>query len=235
MDAVVHRLVWADSQEGGVLVIGFLTGLLLLAEPEYQGRSVREWQQLFVDEALNPKSGEARAMNAFLNMGPEAGIALCELLGPTQPEPVRDYVVLMLHVPSRVRRDMVGCLEPLLGEPFREFQVAGLVLDIAPKQGRLIVPAMVAALENETPHAAELLARVGPDAAPAVPALIAALESSDSELRLQACRALRSVGTKARAAVPSLRLALNDPYYDVAEAAGSALEKIQAAEAATPE
>jgi hypothetical protein len=218
-----------------VFVLDILLALLLVAEPEYQGRSLREWQRLFVDEALNPKSGEARAMSAFLNMGPDAAPALCELLGPTHPEPVRDYILLMLHFPSRLRSGMVGCLEPLLGEPFREFQVASLVLDIAPKQGRVIVPAMITALQNDSPHAAELLGRVGPDAAPAVPALIAALESPDSELRLQACRALGSVRAKGRAAVPALRIALNDAYYDVAEAAGFALAKIQAAEAVRPE
>ena len=79
-----------------------------------------------------------------------------------------------------------------------------------------------------TASALRLLARIGPAAAPAEAALVAALEADDSELRLLACRALAALGPAGLDAVSALRRARHDPYYDVAAEAEVALRAILA-------
>src|SRR5215213_5627446 len=55
------------------------------------------------------------------------------------------------------------------------------------------------------------LAKLGPAAAPAVPALVDALKSPDQLVKQNAALALGDVGPEARAAVPALTVALTDP------------------------
>jgi HEAT repeat protein len=74
------------------------------------------------------------------------------------------------------------------------------------------IPALVQALRDADPQvrsqAALALARMGPDASPAVPALMEALSDRDENVRRCAARALGQVGPSARAAIPALITAL---------------------------
>lgn len=60
-----------------------------------------------------------------------------------------------------------------------------------------------------------------------VPALIAALADEEAQLRESAADALGEFGVRAAAAVPHLRLRLDDPQKSVRIAATNALEAIQ--------
>jgi HEAT repeat protein len=71
--------------------------------------------------------------------------------------------------------------------------------------------------------AADALGRIG-DAA--VPALIAALEDPDRDVRTQATRALARMGAKAESAIPALIEALNDDDKEVRQGAARALGQI---------
>jgi HEAT repeat protein len=64
-------------------------------------------------------------------------------------------------------------------------------------------------------YAARGLELFGPDAAVAVPDLIAALEDKNKWVRSAAAHALGEIGPKARAAVPALIKGLNDPEENV--------------------
>jgi HEAT repeat protein len=71
--------------------------------------------------------------------------------------------------------------------------------------------------------AAEVLADFGPRAAPALPALIAALRSPNDSLRVKCVRALAAIGPEAVAAVPALAGRLNDREEEVRYEAAWAL------------
>ena len=83
-------------------------------------------------------------------------------------------------------------------------------------------------LSNEDPSVLnkvfESLVNIGK---PAVPILIDALVEGDSEVRISVCHALGELGSSAVEAIPALRQALNDQYYDVSDAAAAALESIR--------
>lgn len=72
-------------------------------------------------------------------------------------------------------------------------------------------------------EAAEALSRIGP---PAVPALIAALESADPTTRSHACWALGMIGPMAKDAVPYLVARADDPVENVRRAAIQALGRL---------
>jgi len=71
------------------------------------------------------------------------------------------------------------------------------------------------------------LLSMGPEAEPAVPALIDALRDGDSEIRRYAALVLGAIGPRARQAVPALKAALNDDDESVRLAAARALKDIQ--------
>jgi len=101
-----------------------------------------------------------------------------------------------------------------------------------------VVPVLIENLSGRSAHLQQLtilaLGHFGPDAAPAVPALVEQLncrststyEVPPAVIRFQAARALGGIGPAARGAVPALTLALEDGSRAVREAARRALEKI---------
>jgi HEAT repeat protein len=85
---------------------------------------------------------------------------------------------------------------------------------------------------TEQQAAADALGRIGP---PAVPPLVAALESSDPQARLRAAEVLARMGSDAKDAVPALTRLLDDPNESIRKAATRALGRIgPAAEEAVP-
>ena len=97
----------------------------------------------------------------------------------------------------------------------------------------------VADLKAAAPYtrnaAAYALGGMGADAAPAVPALIAALKDPEPAVRFPVCIALREIGPGAKAAVPALTEALDDRNDDVAAMARKALIKITGVDPRPPE
>ena len=70
------------------------------------------------------------------------------------------------------------------------------------------------------------LARIGPAAAAAVPALVSELASPDGGRRWRAAKGLGRIGPGANAAVPELIAALEDPWERVGAHAARALGRI---------
>jgi HEAT repeat protein len=70
------------------------------------------------------------------------------------------------------------------------------------------------------------LARLGPEAREALPALAAALKAPDVRVRQNAAAALAAIGPQAAGAVPALTETLGDPEWSVARQAAVALGAI---------
>jgi 3-methyladenine DNA glycosylase AlkC len=75
--------------------------------------------------------------------------------------------------------------------------------------------------------AARSLARFGPEAKAAVPALIEALKDEDKATRVSAASSLGQIGPAAKDAVPALIEAVKDKNVFVSSSAASALRQIQ--------
>jgi hypothetical protein len=76
---------------------------------------------------------------------------------------------------------------------------------------------------TESQAAADALGRIGP---PAVPDLVAALQSTDPEIRLPAAQVLARMGSDARDAVPYLIPLLDDPDERIRKTAARTLGRI---------
>jgi HEAT repeat protein len=90
------------------------------------------------------------------------------------------------------------------------------------------VPALASALAREGTDAvvSAALARIGPAAEGAVPALVEELKSSDPDRRWRAARTLGRIGPASAVAVPLLTQALTDPNGAVRQHAARALGRI---------
>lgn len=114
----------------------------------------------------------------------------------------------------------------------------GALLDTFASLGPKVLRPCVRSLEIKGPRRAlalEVLMRLGPQAAPAVPALTTTLEDSDAALRREALFALGAIGPEAAPATEKIVSLLSDADETVAQAACYALGKIgPGAEAAVP-
>ena len=94
---------------------------------------------------------------------------------------------------------------------------------------QFVLPHMIEHLRvgNLEWEAAEVLGIMGPAAAPAVTALVKALEGDES-LQIAAAEALGNIGPAARRAVPVLQQLLESEDADIRQVAQQAIDKIQA-------
>jgi HEAT repeat protein len=102
------------------------------------------------------------------------------------------------------------------------------VMNVLGGLGEAAVPGLIKALEMKEvrPRAAAILARLGPGAKEAVPALIRAAQCTDPLARHEALLALGAIGPAAKAAVPAAVKALQDLDPNVRYTACYALGKI---------
>jgi hypothetical protein len=100
-------------------------------------------------------------------------------------------------------------------KPFAEWDMPETAAHALGRIGRAAVPQLTQALSDPNPlvrkRAADVLARIGPDAKDAVPALIRTLGDRDEDVRKAATRALGEIGPGAAEAVPRLIEALREP------------------------
>jgi HEAT repeat protein len=105
-------------------------------------------------------------------------------------------------------RPMARVTLPPRIRPYREWDLEETAVDSLVRIGRPAVPRLVQSLRHPQAEvreeAAQLLARIGPDAEQAVPALVAALQDRHAEVQKAAARALGQIGPAAVEAVEPL-------------------------------
>lgn len=114
--------------------------------------------------------------------------------------------------------ERLSVLKPVLS--FSEFAMPesserDIVASALSRIGKPAVPELIRVLQHRDPlvrlEAAEVLARIGPDAIEAVPYLTTALDDADERVRKASARALGRVGPGAAPAVPALMRSLVEP------------------------
>lgn len=107
-------------------------------------------------------------------------------------------------------------------------EVVSAMMDAVATLGEDAVPRMIDLLkmEDSRPRAAAILARIGPKAAAAVPALADALADENPETRSEILMALAAIGPSAAPATAAVIELLGDPEEDVCYAACFALGQI---------
>jgi HEAT repeat protein len=106
--------------------------------------------------------------------------------------------------------------------------------------GTKIMPLAINALKDSSParreRAMQVLAKVGPEAATAVPELVKIIQNPDAKHKIEALFVIGAIGPKASAAVPAAVAALSHTDVQVQQTAAFALGKIgpEAKEAVTP-
>lgn len=121
---------------------------------------------------------------------------------------------------------LIGVLND--GEETREWAVSALEeLGTPPVSDLPALCELLTADEDAGYWAATLLGRLDEDAAPAVPALVAALQSAPMIVRQRAAWALGNIGPDAEAALSALEIAVNDGDQRLSRLATSAIEDIR--------
>jgi len=96
--------------------------------------------------------------------------------------------------------------------PYPAWDLRETAMDSLGRIGQAAVPELVQSLQHPDPvqrqRAAEILARIGPEASGAVPALINSLSDAQDDVRRAAARALGQIGPDAEAAVKPLMRAI---------------------------
>lgn len=121
-------------------------------------------------------------------------------------------------------------MAPLIAKVFENAsdEARADMIDAVSTLGAAAVPRMIKALEYPAirQQAVEILGRLGPDAAEAVPALLEHIEDEDAELRADILTSLGHIGPGAKAAVEAVMKAMEDEEEEVVVSAIFALGKI---------
>jgi HEAT repeat protein len=149
------------------------------------------------------------AAKALVSIGKPAAIVLPDIMVAAH-DPDAGVRVAANQALGRLGRDarIVGLLFDALNDQAREVResAAKTLRGVDPPLGRDDLPALRAALKGKTAEsrrcAAAELARLGPDAAPAVDDLLAAARDEDYEVRRYAFAALPTFGERGKQALP---------------------------------
>ncbi len=239
----------------GFFVWSLLVGLVCLTLPgqsearrDYEGGTFREWEPHLRDAT---EADRIRAVQAMAKLPPGPTVLALGRVLLEDPSPrVREEAALAIRKIKKTIGRVVPALYQALKDPYPNVRYAA-ALALA-REGKLVqlpdadlseeeeVPLVRSGRENMTvlkdglndpdarvrQGAAKILARLGPEAKPAVPELIHALQDPAAGVREAAGDALNRIGPEA---VPALVGALTDEKAAVRESAAWTLGSIGAA------
>jgi HEAT repeat protein len=179
------------------------------------------------DADAGVRAAAARALGALGEAARAASPALFRALADSSETVRHDAADSLSHV--EMRPDDLRPLIAALGsrDPYVRAFAEWTLGNMEATAGEA-VPALAALVDDPETGVvvSAALARIGPAARAAVPALVAALRSEDSGRRWRAARTLGRIGPGAGEAVPALVAALRDPNEGVRRHAARALGRI---------
>lgn len=191
-------------------------------EPSHEGRPLSEWVRDLRD---NQPETRARALKALRAMGDDAVPYLAETIGKDETLLERVNRRLGSYVPGRVRRAVARAfgLDRMMTRKIE----AAHALQTLGTNAQESIPALVKLLRDSnallSSMASSTLAKMGPAA---VPELIRALDEGDLHVRMNACAALRTLGTNSAPAAPRLASILASETGPIVSSASYTLSRI---------
>jgi HEAT repeat protein len=201
------------------------------AEPKtVAGRSLDEWLVLLESE---DDSERARAMFALSSGGADTASELVSIVADDETgKGERETAIVILGLIGPEAEAAIPELRRALDEPEPAVRIkaADALSRIDSSAIEAAVPILEAGLQDAgtAVTSAQALARLGPQAARAVPALIEHLSEGSLDSRLLALYALGEIGPAAKPAIAVLEQLLDDGDERVRKNARTALEKIKA-------
>jgi HEAT repeat protein len=196
-----------------------------------EGKTRAQWVALLKSPDHMTRINAASTLGMYF--GPDAAPEILELLAESQAG-TRSAAAFALGMCGNSSANVIGGLEALLKDDDEIVRIDAALaisrLECPKGCAARMLPELITGLANpsRTTIIAMWLQKVGPNASPAVPALVQALSSPDSDTRLNVPMALACVGDAARAALPRLReLQATDPEPAVRENVGKAIEAIE--------
>ncbi len=233
-----------------LICLGFALHARAAEEPTFFGKNVEEWTKI-VRQKGHPDRREA--FQILAEFGPAAKSAVPDLLRILNDKTDAGFERSAIEALSWIDPEAPGIVPPLMRVFMKEGRRLGetgtILINTShsvytlERIGGPAVPALIELLDGKDeemrPIVAHVLADMGPAAAPAVPALIRALQSDQKGLefgdrpeilRMWAICALRRIGPPASEAIPHLRKLLtqykNGENGDDLTGLVSALDKI---------
>jgi HEAT repeat protein len=212
--------------------LAVLSSLACAARPTVvRGKTRAEWVALL--KSPDHKTRVDAAGTLGMHFGPDAAPEILPLLQDRQAG-TRSVAAFALGMCGDPSARVIAGLEALLKDEDKIVRIDAALaisqLECPKGCGARMLPELITGLANpdRTDIIATWLKKLGPSAAPAVPALVAALASRDVDTRLTVPMTLACVGDAARAALPRLReLHTTDPEPAVRDNVGKAIEAIE--------
>jgi HEAT repeat protein len=225
-----------------------LKGALADAEPAVRGEAARAMWVLApdaaaVDAAATPEPLLAAARGSAAWPLPDAalvaGLAAAGAGSPPLLEAaLRDddagirwhAAAAFVHLGRRAAGSAAALFAAMHDPEWNVRNSAGRALEevAGPEHAALLSAALVEPNVETRYHVARALARLGPRASPALPALLETLADEDWEVRMESCWTLAAIGPSARTAQDALLRTLRDPDPQVRAAAAWGLAQIGA-------
>jgi len=203
----------------------------------HEGKTRGEWVSLLKSTDHVTRVDAASALGSYF--GPDAAPDILPLLLHEQAG-TRSMAAFALSMCGNDSKEIIAGLEQLLvdSDEIVRIEAALAISRLECPKGRAarVLPQLIAGLPNsqETVSIARWLQKLGPKAAPAVPALVKTLASDDVDTRLNVPMTLACIGADAAVALPRLReLQTADAVSAVRENTEKAIQAIESAVAGT--
>jgi HEAT repeat protein len=215
--------------------IGFAVALLAcVARPTvHEGKTRAEWVALLKSPDQKTRVDAASTLGWYF--GPDAAPEILPLLADQQAG-TRSAAAFALGFCGDASPEIIAGLETLLTDRDEIVRIDAALaisqLECPKGCAARMLPHLIEGLPNpdRTVIIASWLRKLGPAAAPAVPALVQALSSQDVDTRLNAPLTLACVGKAAESALPRLReIQATDPEAGVRDNVEKAIAAIMAA------
>ena len=219
----------------GVLACFALGVLTTCAAPPklYEGKSRSEWVSLLKSTDHVTRVDAASALGS--HFGPDAAPDILPLLFHEQAG-TRSMAAFALSMCGNDSKEIIEGLERLLvdGDEIVRIDAALAISRLECPKGRAarVLPQLIAGIPNpqRTLSVARWLQKLGPKAAPAIPALVKTLASDDVDTRLNVPMTLACIGADAAVALPRLReIQTGDADSAVRENSEKAIQAIESA------